>query len=181
MPQRQLKGLLDGITEQYHCPDNVLEVIETLTQHLTGDQIDVVVKDLADREVVKPVEVRGHSWLRQVLLNDYGAVIINNTGRLITPTDGLILLQDYEDLLRVCDQRGLAHDGNPSSGSAPMGQRLDKTADVREAVVFELTFRSDGYHLLCGRELTNGNRRVLTKALIDFDPYNNRIFSVDEL
>lgn len=181
MPQRQLKGLLEGISEQYGCPENVLEVIETIAQHLTGDQIDLVVKDLAEREVVKPVEVRGHAWLRQVLLNDHGAVIINNTGRLITPTDGLMLLQDYEDLLRVCEQRGLAHAGNTDAGVMPMEHRVNEAADVREAVVFELTFRSDGCHLLRGRELTSGKHRCLTKALINFDPYNSTIFKVDEL
>lgn len=181
MPQRQLKGLIEGIADQYGCPENVLEVIETIAQHLTGEQIDIAVKDLAAREVVKPIEVRGHAWLRQVLLNDHGAVVINNTGRLITPIEGLLLLEDYEDLVRVCEQRGLAHAGNANVGVVPMDSAMGDSGDVREAVVFELTFRSDGYHLLRGRELMGGNHLQLTKELANFDPYNNKLFSPDEL
>lgn len=74
MVQRQLQGFIEGLVRQHGCDEKVVDVIETMAQHLTGDQLDHVIKDLAYRGVVEPVEVGNHNanWQRQVLLNNHG-------------------------------------------------------------------------------------------------------------
>lgn len=181
MPQRQLKGLIDGVTEQYGCDEGVLEVIETLAQHLTDEQISNTVRELAEREVVQPIEVKCHSWQRQVLLNQHGAVFINDTGKQLSASAGLYTVKDYDDLLRQCAERGFSHAGNMASDGVVSSADGLQHATTREAFVFELTFRSDGWHLLRGRPLVEGTYRCLTKALVNFDPYNNKLFEPSEL
>ena len=150
-----------------------------MAQHLTGEQIEAAIKDLALRGIVEPIQVVAPEWQRQVLLNHHGAVFINNSGRTLSAEEGLLIVQDYADLLRLCSQMGFTHADH--RGAEVVSISGSAQGESREAFVFELTFRSDGYYLLRGHELVEGSYGCLTEALINFDPYNNELVPPDEL
>ncbi len=93
--------------------------------------------------------------------------------------EGLVVVEDYADLLHQCAQMGFTH-AEPS-GAEIVNITGRVSTEAREAIVFELTFRSDGYYLLRGHELVDGSYGQLMDALRYFDPYDNNLIPPAEL
>ncbi len=174
MVQKQLQGFIESLADQYNCDEKVIEVIETFAQELTGQQVADVIKNLAERDIVVPVEIQRPEWQRQVLLNRQGAVIINNTGRAIASSADLFEVKDYAHLVGLCNELGFEH------SSITNTRMLESEATRTEAIVYELTFRTDGYYLLQGHVWVHSNFADLAERLSQFDPQNNTLLTKDD-
>ncbi len=57
---------------------------------------------------------------------------------------------------------------------------LESEATRTEAIVYELTFRTDGYYLLQGHVWVHSNFADLAERLSQFDPQNNTLLTKDD-